>query len=209
MALTNTTLGAAKSASDTFIKVAATTGFAAGYKVRIGEESYQVGKGFSAASLLVPVTLEKDGTVCIDHASGAQVTVGAAVDWATQTSPQTLASFPIAGRAREIFEMDGTVLAVPLPHSGNDALVVISGTAHTTLTLAAPTKDLNGCKLGILDLTAAAHVITFATGFGGGALVTATFDASGRCYMELMAYNEVWYAQNFSGTLTSFDIALT
>ena len=208
MALVNTTLAAAKSASDIKLVVASATGFAAGYVVRIGEEQYQVSKGYVSGSTSVPIGLEKGGTVAIDHPSGAQVTVGAAADWAQQSVPQTTSAFPIAGRGRVIAEYsaDG---AIALPPAGSDALAVISGTAHTGLTLAAPTKDLNGCKLAILDLTAAAHVITIASGFGGGALNTATFDASGRCYFELIAYNELWYAQNFSGTLTSFDVALT
>lgn len=208
MALANTTLASAKAASDTKLKVASATGFAIGYIVRIGDETYQVSKGYVAGSTSVPLALEKGGTVTVDHPSGAQVTVGAATDWAQQTPPQTTAAFQIAGRARVITEYsaDG---AIALPPAGADALAVISGTAHTGLTLAVPTKDLNGCKLAILDLTAAAHVVTVAGGFGGGALNTATFDASGRGYFELIAYNEIWYAQNFSGTLTSFDVALT
>lgn len=207
MALVNTTLGAAKSASDIKLTVASATGFAIGYVIRIGEEFYQVSKGYVAGSTSVPLALEKGGTVAIDHPSGAQVTVGVASDWAQQSSPQTTAAFPLAGRARLIAEYsaDG---AIALPSAGADGLAVISGTAHA-LTLAAPTKDLNGSKFAILDLTAAAHVITIASGFGGGALNTATFDASGRCYFELIAYNELWYAQNFSGTLTSFDVALS
>jgi hypothetical protein len=208
MALANTTLGAAKAASDTFLKVASATGFAPGSLVRIGDESYQVGKGYVAASLIVPVGLEKGGTVAKDHAVGAQVTVGTQLDWATQTAPQANSSFPIAGRARIITEYaaDG---AIALPPAGNDALAVIVGTAHTGMTLAAPTKDLNGCKLGILGLTGAAHVITLASGFGGGTLNTATFDTSGVCFFEVIAYNEQWYSQNYSGTLTSFDVALS
>ena len=208
MALANTTLSAAKAVSDTKITVASATGFAVGYLVRIGDESFQVGKGYVAGSTSVPLGIEKGGTVNVAHASGAQVTVGSQLDWAMQTTPQANSAFPISGRSRVIVEYsaDG---AIALPPAGADALAVISGTAHTGLTLAVPTKDLNGCKLAILDLTAAAHVVTIAGGVGGGALNTATFDASGRGYFELIAYNEVWYAQNFSGTLTSFDVALT
>lgn len=208
MSLANTTLGAAKAASDTKITVASATGFAIGYLVRIGDESYQVSKGYVAGSTTVPLGIEKGGTVCVDHPSGAQVTVGSQQDWAQQTAPQANSAFPIAGRARVIKEYAANG-AIDLPPAGGDALAVLVGTAHTGMTLAAPTKDLNGCKLGILDLTGAAHVITIASGFGGGALNTATFDSSGRCYFELIAYNEIWYSQNYSGTLTSFDVALS
>lgn len=208
MALANTTLGAACAVGDKQITVASATGVAVGYRIRVGDEVMQVAKGYVAAATLVPVLRGQDGTVAKAHASGAQVTVGAAADWAQEGAPQTVDAYPIAGRARVIneYSADG---AISLPPAGGDALAVISGTAHTGLTLAVPTKDLNGSKIAFLSLTAAAHVITVAGGFGGGALNTATFDASGRCYFELVAYNEIWYAQNFSGTLTSFDVALT
>lgn len=208
MALANTTLGAAKAASDTFLKVASATGFAAGYKVRIGDESYQVGKGYVSGATIVPIGLEKDGTVAVAHPSGAQVTVGAAIDWAASTTPQANSSFPISGRSRVIneYSADG---AISLPPAGADALAVISGTAHTGMTLAVPSKDLNGCKLTILNLTAAAHVVTVAGGVGGSAIVTLTQDASGRSMIELLAYNEIWYCPALSGTTTGFDVALS
>ncbi len=208
MALANTTLGAAKAVGDTFLTVASATGFAPRYLVRIGDESYQVGKGYVAGSLQVPIGLEKGGTVVEAHPIGAQVTVGTQADWAQQTSPQANSSFPIAGRARVITEYaaDG---AIALPPSGADALAVLVGTAHTGLTLAVPSKDLNGCKLTVLDLTAAAHVITVAGGIGGSAIVTLTFDSSGRAMIDLVAYNELWYVPALSGTTTGFDIAVS
>jgi hypothetical protein len=208
MALTNTTLGAAKAASDSFLTLAAVTGLASGNIVRIGDELYQVSKGYVAGSLTVPVGIEKGGTVAVAHPSGAQVTYGAATDWAQQTAPQTTPQFPIAGRAKVINEYaaDG---AISLPPAGGDALAVIIGTAHTGMTLAVPTKDLNGSKLTILNLTAAAHVITLATGIGGSAIVTLTMDASGRSMIDLTAYNELWYCPALAGTTTGFDIAVS
>ncbi len=208
MALVNTTLGAAKAVGDTFLTVASATGFAPRYLVRIGDESYQVGKGYVAGSLQVPIGLEKGGTIVEAHPIGAQVTVGTQAEWAQQTTPQASSSFPIAGRARVITEYaaDG---AIALPPAGADALAVLVGTAHTGLTLAAPTKDLNGCRLTILDLTAAAHVVTVTGGLGASAIVTLTFDASGRAMIEFIAYNEIWYAAAVSGTTTGFDVALS
>jgi hypothetical protein len=154
------------------------------------------------------VGIEKGGTVAVAHPSGAQVTYGAATDWAQQTAPQTTPQFPIAGRAKVINEYaaDG---AISLPPAGGDALAVIIGTAHTGMTLAVPTKDLNGSKLTILNLTAAAHVITLATGIGGSAIVTLTMDASGRSMIDLTAYNELWYCPALAGTTTGFDIAVS
>lgn len=208
MALVNTTLAAAKPASAKQLVVSSATGFAIGYIARIGDEQYQVSKGYVAGSTIVPFNVEKGGTVAVDHPSGAQVTVGSAQDWAQQTAPQTTPQFPIAGRARVIneYSADG---AISLPPAGGDALAVISGTAHTGMTLAVPTKDLNGSRLTIMDLTAAAHVVTVAGGLGGSAIVTLTFDASGRAVIDLIAYNELWYCMALSGTTTGFDVALS
>jgi hypothetical protein len=208
MALANTTLSAACAVSDKQLVVGAATGFAAGAYVRIGDEDMKVSKGYVASSTTVPVLRGQNGTVAVAHASGAQVTVGAGTDWTQTGAPQTVASFPIAGRARVIneYSADG---AITLPPAGADALAVFSGTAHTGMTLAVPTKDLNGCKLTILDLTAAAHVVTVAGGIGGSAIVTLTFDASGRAMIELTAYNELWYCPALSGTTTGFDVALS
>lgn len=208
MALANTTLSAACAVSDKKIVVAAATGFAVGVYVRVGDEDMKVTKGYVASSLTVPVLRGQNGTVAVAHASGAQATVGAATDWTQTGAPQTVASFPIAGRARVIneYSADG---AISLPPAGADALAVISGTAHTGMTLAVPSKDLNGCKLTILNLTAAAHVITVAGGIGGSAIVTLTQDASGRSMIELTAYNELWYCPALAGTTTGFDVALS
>lgn len=208
MALVNTTLASACAVGDKQIVVASATGVAIGYFLRIGDEDFKVTKGYVAGATIVPILRGQNGTVAVAHASGAQVTVGAASDWANTSAPQTVTSFPIAGRARVIneYSADG---AIALPPAGADALAVISGTAHTGLTLAVPTKDLNGCRLTIMDLTAAAHVVTIAGGLGGGGLVTATFDASGRAAITLLAYNEIWYYETASGTLTGIDVALS
>jgi len=208
MALANTTLSAACAVSDKQIVVAASTGFAAGNYIRVDDETMKITKGYVAASLTVPVLRGQDGTIAVAHASGAQVTDGAATDYSQTGAPQTVDAFPIAGRARVInsYSADG---AIALPPAGADALAVISGTAHTGMTLAVPTKDLNGCKLTILNLTAAAHVITVAGGVGGSAIVTLTQDASGRSMIELTAYNELWYCPALAGTTTGFDVAVS
>jgi len=208
MALANTTLSAACAVSDKQILVAASTGFAVGNYIRVDDETMKITKGYVAASLTVPVLRGQDGTIAVAHASGAQVTDGAATDYTQTGAPQTVDAFPIAGRARVInsYSADG---AIALPPAGADALAVISGTAHTGMTLAVPTKDLNGCKLTILNLTAAAHVVTVAGGVGGSGIVTLTFDASGRAMIELTAYNELWYCPALAGTTTGFDVAVS
>ncbi len=119
-----------------------------------------------------------------------------------------MTAFPIAGRARVIneYSADG---AIALPPAGGDALAVISGTAHTGMTLAVPSKDLNGSRLTIIDLTNAAHVVTIAAGVNGGSLATLTWDATGRAGVTLLAYNEIWYLESPSGTFTGMDVAFS
>ncbi len=208
MALVNAVLTAACGVSDSKIAVDAATGFAIGNSVRIGDEELKVTKGYVAASLIVPVLRGQNGSVAVAHASGAQVTVGAAVDWSQTGAPQTVTSYPIAGRAVVVSEYsaDG---AIALPPAGADAFAVLIGTAHTGMTLANPTKDLNFSRLTILDLTAAAHVVAIASGINGSSLDTLTFDASGRCAITLLAYNELWNYENASGTLTGIDVAIS
>ncbi len=208
MSLVNTTTTAAVGVGDSKIAVTAATGFAIGNYIRIDDETLKITKGYVAGSLQVPVLRGQDGTVAVAHASGVQVTDGAASDYSQTGAPQTVDAFPIAGRARVInsYSADG---AIALPPAGADAMAVINGTAHTGLTLALPTADLNGCHLTILDLTAAAHVVTIAAGLNGSSLDTLTFDSSGRCAITLLAYNEMWYYENASGTLTGIDVAIS
>jgi len=209
MALVRTTLTAAVLESDSKIAVTSATGFAVGYQIRIGDETMQVSKGYVAASLQVPVLRGQAGTLAKAHANGSGVTVGAAADYANTTPPQTSAPFMIAGRARVINEYNAAG-AIALPPPGADAIAVINGTV-LAMTLAVPTSEMDGCVLTILGTVGAAHVITVAGGIGGSALVTATFDASGRCAMQFLAYNQIWYPlpSPFSGTLTGIDVALT
>jgi len=210
MALVRTTTTAAVLESDVKIAVTSATGFAIGYQVRLGDETMQVSKGYVAGSLQVPVLRGQAGTLAKAHANGSGVTVGTASDYAQSTPPQTSAPFQIAGRARIITEYNAAG-AIALPPAGADAIAVINGTV-LAMTLANPTSDLDGSVLTILGTIAAAHTVTFAGGVGGGSLTVATFEASGgRCCLQLLAYNQIWYPlpAPFSGTLTTIDIALT
>ena len=208
MSLVNTTLAAACGVNDSKITVAAATGIAAGYKIHVGDEDMQVSKGYVASSVTVPVLRGQSGTIADAHASGAQVTVGSSADWSQTGAPQTVTAYPIAGRARveTSISADG---AIPLPPAGADAVCVITGTAHTGLTLALPTKDLNLSRLTIMDLTAAVHVVTIAAGLNGSSLDTLTFDTAGTGAITLMAYNELWVYETGSGSLTGIDVAIS
>jgi hypothetical protein len=90
-------------------------------------------------------------------------------------------------------------------------LALLNGTVALAMTLPLPTKDLDGSVITIAGVGSAAHTITIAGGAGGGALVTATLDATGRCNVSYMAMDEIWvpWPSPLSGTLTSIDVAMS
>lgn len=210
MALAETTLASACAADDRQLVVASATGVAAGYQVRVDGEIFQVTKGYVSGSTLVPVLRGQSGTLATAHGVTARAVVGAAADFAQTTPAQATAAFQIAGRAR-VVNSYGAAGAIALPPAGADAVAYINGTNALAMTLAVPTKDLDGCILTIAGNGAAAHTVTIAGGLGGGALVTATFEATGKCNLVLMALDETWqtYPSPLSGTLTSIDVALS
>lgn len=210
MALYETTASAAIGASDTKITFASASNVAIGQIVRIDGELLQVTKGYVSGSTSVPVLRGQQGTSAVAHGITARVVFGTAADWAQSTSAQTTPAYPIAGRAR-VVRSYGAAGAIDLPPAGNDALAMINGTNALAMTLAVPTKDLDGSVITIAGNGAAAHTVTIAGGAGGGALVTATFDASGKCNLSFMAVDEIWvpYPSPLSGTLTSIDVAMT
>ena len=107
----------------------------------------------------------------------------------------------------------GAAGAISLPPAGADALARINGTSALAMTLAVPTKDLAGSILTIATVGPGAHVITVAGGISGSASIgTLTFEASpAKCCVSFMAMDEIWslYPAPVSGTLTSFDIAVS
>jgi len=209
MALAETTLAAACAVSDKQLVLASGSVAAIGFLIRVDGELFQVTKGYVAGATIVPVLRGQQGTLATAHGITARVVVGAAADWAQSTAAQTAAAYPIAGRAR-VVRSYGAAGAIELPPAGNDALALINGTAHA-MTLAVPTKDLDGSIITIAGTSGAAHTVTIAGGAGGGALVTATFDASGLCNISFMAMDELWvpWPSPLSGTLTSIDVAMT
>lgn len=208
MSLAETTLSSACAISDRQLVLASATGVAIGYRVRVDGEILKVTKGYVAGATIVPVLRGQDGSVAQAHGITARVVVGTQADWAQQTPAQVVPSYPIAGRARVVLSY-GAAGAIDLPPAGNDMLALLNGTAHA-MTLAAPTKDLDGSVLTIAGTSAAAHAITI-TGFSGGSLTVATFDGTGMCAFSVMALDETWipYPSPLSGTLTTIDVAMS
>jgi len=211
MSLVHTTLAASCAAGDTSIVVTSATGFSAGYVVRVGDEMMRVGGGYNGTATIVPVIRGQDGTLVSAHAVKSGVVCGTASDWATTNGAQVAVQYPLAGKTRRVSTY-GAAGAIALPVAGTDEMAVISGTA-LAMTLALPTKDLDGSILYIVGDTGAAHAITIASGLGGAGsgYTVATFDGTGQCCLGLIAINSIWVplASPFSGTLTAIDVAVT
>ncbi len=212
MALEETTLASACAIDAKQIVVTSAATIAIGDQVRIDGEIFQVTKGYVVGATIVPVLRGQNGTIAQAHSILARVVHGTPYEFNQSNGPQTVTQYPIAGRARIVYSY-GADGAIALPTPGNDALVMLSGTVALAMTLAVPTKDMDGTILSIATVGTGAHVITVAGGISGSAsLGTATFEASpAKCILVLMAMDEKWalYPGAVSGTLTSLDIALS
>ena len=160
MSLVHTTLSAATAVGDTSIVVTSATGFSAGYVVRVGDEMMRVGGGYVSGTI-IPVIRGQDGTLVSAHAVTTGVVCGVGSDWATTNGAQVAVQYPLAGKTRRVSTY-GAAGAISLPVAGTDEIAVINGTAHA-MTLALPTKDLDGSILYIVGDTGAAHAITIAS----------------------------------------------
>jgi len=209
MALTETTLSAAFSkATDKNIVVASATGFSAGYIIRIDDELMQVAKSYVSGTT-IPILPAIGGTAPTDHPSGAAVEVGAASDseWGASAA-QISTQFPFVKAARQVsYSASG---AITLPDPGSDMTAVLNASSTTVLamTVALPTKAMDGSKLRILSRNGTgAHTITFAgrlNGAGSGNYTVFTFPAN-PVMIEVVAYDSFWYVTTcpaWTGTVT-------
>ena len=212
MALYETTLASAATDSDKQLVLASGASVAINDLIRVDGEVVKVTKGYVAGATIVPVFRGWSGTKSDAHGVTARVVGGTAADWAQSAAPQTVVGYPIAGRAR-IVKSYGASGALDLPTAGNDALYLLNGTVALAMTLAVPTKDLDGTIVTVASAGTGAHTVTVAGGVSGSAsIATATFEASpARCNFSLMAMDELWVAwpSPLSGTLTSFDVAMS
>lgn len=190
MALTTTTLSSAVAVTDNSIVVASATGFAAGSQVIIDGENMQVQQGYSSGTT-IPVLRGRDGTVTAAHKSSANVTVELASDLPGPV-PFTTVQWPSV-RARTITSYSAAG-AIALPGVGSDATAIINGTGALAMTLANPTKDLDGCRLLICGNGKAAHTVTYTAGLGNGgsSLDVGTAASGNQCAFELVAANGFW-----------------
>lgn len=207
MALAETTLSAECAADASKITVASATSVAAGRIVLIDGEQMLVTRAYVNASTTVPVLRAQGGTKAFLHPSGAAVEHGEASDFGAQPA-QIDVAFPIAGRVRDIrsYSADG---AIELPSPGSDRLAILNAVSTTVLamTVAAPTKDMDGCELTICSRNGTgAHTITVASGVNGagGSYDVFTFPA-GPVMIKLVAVDSLWYTPThpaWTGTVT-------
>jgi len=211
MALVHTTVSAAVTAADTSITVASATGFSAGYLVRVGDEMMRVTSAYVSGTI-IPVVRGQEGTLVVAHAVTTGVVCGTASDWASLGGAEQAVQYPLAGRTRRITTY-GAAGAISLPTAGTDEVACINGTSALALTLAVPTKDLDGSILWVIGDGKAAHTCTVAGGIGAASTgyTVLTFDTGAQCSVAFMAMNSVWVPlpSPLSGTLTACDVAVS
>ncbi len=206
MALATTTLAAACTEIATSIQVAAATSMAPGRIIIIDGEQMKVQQSYDGTSVLVPVLRGKGGTRNAAHVSGAYVTHGLASDFANPATAQAV-SWPPGTRTRSVVSYTAAG-AITLPVPGEDLVVILNGTAAVDMTIADPTKDLNGCIVYVCAGGAAAFTVTAAGGFGagGGSYDKLTFAAGAQVAIWMIAADGAWVVPNspaIAGTATN------
>lgn len=193
MSLNTTTLSSACLIGDRQIVVASATGAAAGTYARVDDEVMVIQKSYVSGTS-IPVLRGQDGTYAVAHPATSNVTFFLGSDEVV-IAPQTSPQFPIAGRGRPMLSY--TVAgAITLPAPGADMVALINGTNALAMTVAAPTKDMDGCVLTVIGNGKAAHTVSFPVGVGIGAggsgVDVATFASGGQQSLQVMAANGVW-----------------
>lgn len=213
-ALTTTTLSGAIGADDTLIKVASGTSFGKGKYLRIDDEFLvQTADADSASTTLIPVMRGCNGSVAKAHVTTANVVMGPGSDF-TGDSVTTSLGYPLAGRQRRVVNYDATG-AIALPSPGTDVVAVLIGTSALAMTVAAPSKDMDGCKLTIFGNAKSASTITFDGSVGlanaGASYNVITLQTAGNVGVEVMAINGFWNiaaAPAITGTTTAIGAAV-
>lgn len=210
MALATTTLAAAATAIDTTITVASATSVAAGRLIIVDQEQMQVAQSYVSGTT-IPVLRGREGTKASAHVITAAVTHGTAADFAN-AAPQTATTYPTL---RPVLVQSVTATSsITLPQAGVDMRLVINATSAATLTIAAPSRDMDGTLLWIVSTTVAQHVLSFTGGLGGvGSGYTTVTAASGaQLSVQVIAAGGFWTptsAPAWTGTVTKVTAALS
>lgn len=206
MALTTTTLAAALAVNATSATVASATGLVAGMYGLVEDELVRIQQGYTSG-VTIPLLRGQDGTPTGLHPTSANITFFLASDEAG-AFPQTVTQFAsIKARGFDSYSAAG---AIAFPQPGADSVAMINGTGALAMTLAVPTKDLDGSILYIVGNGKAAHTVTAAGGLGAGGanLDLLTFAAGAQNCIAVIAANGVWVPlpSVLAGTLTNITI---
>lgn len=211
MALAETTLSAAVTASAKKLTVASATSVAAGRLLQVDGEIMLVDSSYVTASTTVPLAQRGlYGSAAVSHLNTARVIHGAPSDFPAPGAGAVSAFSPV-GRPRRIRSYR-TTASMDLPAPGEDLLVRLDSTAFT-LTVPVPSKDLDGSEVTFVGSTGAAYVLEFTGGLGGASTSyeTITFNATGNLCFKVIAMNETWNAVAaipVSGTVTNVTAGL-
>lgn len=215
MALTTTTTNGAVSADQTTVRVTSGTGFGKGKLIRVDDEfMLQTADAASSSTDIIPVMRGVNGTVAKAHVTSANVTVGNPYDDYTGDAVATAALYPLAGRQRRLLSYAASG-AITLPSPGTDMVAVLIGTSALTMTVAAPTKDMDGCVLTIFGNAKSASTIQFdgtvGLGNAGASYDIITLQTAGNVGVQVMAINGFWNiaaAPAITGTTTAIGVAI-
>jgi hypothetical protein len=189
MSLNTTTVTSAVGQTDTSIVVSSATGAAAGTLLVIDQEVMKIAQSYSSGTT-IPVLRGQDGSVQTSHKASANVTFFLASDEAIAAT--NVVQFPkVRGRDLLSYSASG---AITLPTPGNDMVAILNGTSALAMTLANPTKDLDGCFLYVVGNGKAAHTITYTAGIGNGgtSLDVGTAATGNQCAAMFVAANGIW-----------------
>lgn len=212
MAFTTTTLASACGASDTQIIVTSATGFAARNSLVIDGEEMLVTNAYVSGTI-IPVIRGQVGSIVTAHAASANVTTGLSTDFAA-AGPQSAVTYAVAGRVRTVTSYSASG-AITLPTAGADAVAILNGTSTLTMTVAAPTKDMDGSVLTIVGNGKSASTVAFdatnGIGNAGSGYDVVTFQNAGQVGIQVMAANGFWVcfaAPAITGTTTAISTAI-
>jgi len=214
MALNTTTLNGAIGANDTTLRVTSGTGFGRNKYVRVGDEfMLQTADADAASPTIIPVQRGVNGTVAQAHVNSENVVAGTGDEFAG-SAVTTAANYPLSGRQRRVLQYVASG-AITLPSPGTDMVAVLIGTSALTMTVAAPTKDMDGCMLTIFGNAKSASTIQFdgtvGLGNAGSGYDIITLQTGGNVGVQVMAINGFWNipsAPAITGTTTAIGVAV-
>lgn len=192
MALTSTTLSAAATNKDKSILVASATGFAAGSYVLIGRELCRVSKEYVSGTTIPLDQRGLDGAQ-VAHVTSELVTVGLASDFPAPVPGGAGGNVYPAAPGMDIAYYSAAG-AITLPSGGRNMMAVILGTGALAMTLASPTREMEGCQLIVTNTGKAAHTVTLTAGFGANTTNSdvVTFNAGQSGGFLAVAAGGVW-----------------